>query len=82
MVTAGWEIRGGGVSLENGKCAFNKVVDVRIVPVREEWLIRIAARLWTLLWTSFLSDYIAPFIIGVAPLIIALVQAIGARLRT
>jgi hypothetical protein len=81
MVATGWEIRGGGVGLQDGNCTFNKVVDVRIVPVREEWLIRIAARLWTLLWTSFLSDYIAPFIIGAAPLIIALVQAIGARLR-
>jgi hypothetical protein len=81
MEAAGWEIRGGGVSLQDGKCSLNKVVDVRIVPIREEWPIRIAARLWTLLWTSFLSDYIAPFIIGATPLIVAIVQAVATRLH-
>jgi len=82
MEATGWQIRGGAVSVEGGECSFNKVVDIRIVPVREERLVRIAARLWTLLCTSFLSDYVAPFIIGATPVIIALVQAIDARLRT
>jgi hypothetical protein len=78
MVTAGWEIRGGGVSVEGGKCSFCRVVSVRIVPVREERLTRIGARIWTIVWTSFFSDYIAPFIVGVAPVIIALARTMAA----
>ena len=76
MEAMGWQIRGGGISAETGECSFNKIVDVRIVPVRDERLIRIIARLWTLILTSFLSDYIAPLAIGAAPLLVEVVQVV------
>ena len=75
MKRAGWEISGGSDGFEGGECKFSKTVDVRIVPIRDEQLVRVAATAWTLLSTSFVTDYLAPLGIAAAPLIVAACQA-------
>ena len=70
MKQAGWKISGGSDGFEGGECRFGKTVDVQIVPIRDERLIRSAASTWTLLSTSFVTDYFAPLVIAVAPLVV------------
>lgn len=76
MKQAGWKISGGSDGFEGGECKFGKTVDVRIVPIRDERLIRSAASTWTLLSTSFVTDYFAPLVIAVAPLVVAGYRAV------
>lgn len=77
MKAAEWEVPGGSVGYEGGKCKFGKTINVRIVPIREERLIRIASTAWTLLSTSFVTDYVAPLIIGAAPIIVVVSHVIA-----
>jgi hypothetical protein len=77
MKAAGWEIAGGSVGHEGGKCNFSRTVNVRVVPIREERMVRLASVTWTVVSTSFVTDYIAPLIIAVAPVMIAIGQAIA-----
>ena len=75
MKRTGWEISRGSDGFESGKCRFSKTVDVRIVPIRDERMVRWAAFAWTLLSTSFVTDYLAPLGIAAAPVVVAACQA-------
>lgn len=75
MKEAGWEISGGSAGFEGGECNFSRPVNVRIVPIRDEQWVRVAATAWTLLSTSFITDYLAPLGIAAAPIIVAACQA-------
>ena len=77
MEAAGWRISGGTVAQEGGECTFTRTVNVRIMPVRDAWLIRWAAFTWTLLSTSFVTDYFAPLVIAAAPLVVAASRAVA-----
>ncbi len=76
MKQAGWKISGGSDGFEEDACRFSKTVDVRIVPIQDEQLIRWTASTWTLLSTSFVTDYFAPLVIAVAPLVVAGYRAV------
>lgn len=77
MEARGWRAVGGSVGVENGQCAFNRIVNVRVVPIRDERLIRRTATAWTVLSTSFATDYLVPPLIGAAPLLIAVGHSIA-----
>jgi hypothetical protein len=76
MKQTGWEISRGSDGFEGGECKFSKTVDVRIVPIRDERLVRWTAFSWTLLSTSFATDYLAPLVIAAAPLAVAAYEAV------
>jgi len=71
MKRIGWEISRGSDGFEGGECRFSRTVDVRIVPIRDKPLVRWTALAWTLLSTSFVTDYLAPLGIAVAPVVVA-----------
>ena len=77
MKMAGWDISRGSDGFEGGKCTFSKIVNVRIVPISDEKLIRIASTVWTVLSTSFITDYVVPLLIGAAPVVIVVGQTIA-----
>ena len=77
MKMAGWDISRGSDGFEGGKCTFSKIVNVRIVPISDEKLIRIASTAWTVLSTSFITDYVVPLLIGAAPVVIVVGQTIA-----
>lgn len=70
MEAVGWLAPGGGVSVDRGISEFQRTVNVRVMPIQETPAIRAAARLWTLLSTPFLTDYFAPLVVGIAPLVV------------
>jgi hypothetical protein len=72
MEAAGWRVPGGGISREGGLSEFHREVNVRIVPI-EGKVGRVAARIWTMLSTPFLTDYFAPLVVGIAPLIVEVI---------
>jgi hypothetical protein len=76
MSAAGWLTPEGGTSVEGGESEFHRTVCVRVLPIQQKLAIRAAACLWTLVLTPFLTDYIAPLIVGFAPLIVHAVRAI------
>lgn len=76
MEAAGWRIPGGTVAHEGRECSFTRTVNVRIMPIRDERLVRWAASIWTRLSTSFVTDYFAPLVIAAAPVAVAAYQAI------
>ena len=55
---------------------FSRTVNVRVVPISNEWLVRRTATAWTVVSTSFATDYLVPLIIGAAPLLIAMWHAV------
>jgi hypothetical protein len=71
MEAAGWRVPGGGISIEGSESEFHRMVQVRVLPIQKGLIIRVAARLWTLLSTPFLTDYFAPLAVGIAPLIVS-----------
>lgn len=75
MKRAGWEISRGSDGFESGECRFSKTVDVRIIPIRDERVVRWAAFAWTLISTSFVTDYLAPLGIAAAPVVVAACQS-------
>ncbi|HXS20864.1 MAG TPA: hypothetical protein VN735_06505 [Steroidobacteraceae bacterium] len=75
MEAAGWKIGGGSVANEAGECKFTRSVNARIIPISQERWIRWSASTWTLLSTSFVTDYLAPLAIAAAPVVVATCQA-------
>jgi hypothetical protein len=73
MEAAGWRVPGGGISREEGLSEFHREVNVRIVPIEGKLGIRVAARIWTMLSTPFLTDYFAPLVVGMTPLIVEVI---------
>jgi hypothetical protein len=78
MEAAGWRVPGGGISREGELSEFHREVNVRIVPVEGKLGIRMAACIWTMLSTPFLTDYFAPLVVGIVPLIIAVIGLVVA----
>lgn len=76
METAGFDMPGGSTAYESGECTFTKTANVRIMPIRDERLIRWASVTWTWFSTSFVTDYFAPLLIAAAPLAVAVGQAV------
>jgi hypothetical protein len=74
MEANGWRCPGGSVGYEDGECHFARTVNVRVVPIEDQVLIRRVSTAWTLLSTSFSTDYLAPLLIGLAPLIVVALQ--------
>ena len=77
LKSAGWEVAGGSVGHEGGRCHFSRTVNVPVVPIREERIVQVASIAWTVVSTSFVTDYVAPLIIAMAPVMIAIGQAIA-----
>ena len=78
MEARGWQSpTSGSVGIEGVECTFSRTVRVRVVPIRDEWLIRSTATTWTVLSTSFATDYVMPLIIGAAPMMIAMGHGIA-----
>ena len=82
MEARGWRCPGGSVGKDGGECTFSRTVNVRVVPIRDRWLIRKTATAWTALSTSFGTDYIVPLIIGAAPMLIVLWHVIARAAST
>jgi len=59
---------GGSSGCESGYCFFTKVVKVRVIPIEQRPLVCRISKLWTLMSTSFSSDYLLPLLIGFAPI--------------
>jgi hypothetical protein len=76
MRAANWDVSGGSVGYEGGEGTLSRIVNVRIVPIQEERWIRIGSTAWTLLSTSFGTDYVVPFVIGAAPIVVVVWQVI------
>jgi hypothetical protein len=77
MRTASCNSVRGSSGFENGACRFERLVDVNALAIRSRPLIRFASSAWTMLSTSFLTDYVLPMIIAAAPIIVAVVQIIA-----
>lgn len=77
MSQGGWKISGRSDGFEGGECRFSKTVDVRIVPIRDKRLVRVVAAVWTVLSTSFGTDYLAPLVIAAAPVVVVAYQALA-----
>lgn len=75
MKRTGWEISRESDEFVGDECKFSKTVDVRIVPIRDERLVRWTTFAWTLLSTSFATDYLAPLGIATAPIVVAACHA-------
>jgi hypothetical protein len=76
MEAAGWRAAEGGDSTDQGVSEFHRTVNVRVMPIQERSGIRALAFVWTMLSTPFFTDYLAPIVIGMAPLIVAIVTAV------
>lgn len=76
MTADGLDCPGGSVGYEGGECYFSRIIPVRMVPIEDRVLIRRVSTMWTLLSTSFSTDYLAPLLIGLAPLLVAALQGV------
>ena len=74
MEARGWRSPGGSVGIEGGECTFSRTVNVRVVPIRDGWLIRRTATAWTALSTSYATDYLVPLMIGADPMLIVILE--------
>jgi hypothetical protein len=79
MAADGLDCPGGSVGGEGGECYFSRIIPVRMVPIEDRVLIRRVSTLWTLLSTSFSTDYLAPLLIGFAPILVAALQGVLRR---
>lgn len=67
-----WHSNGGGMGYEDSHCRFDKIYNVRVIPIRERPWVRRVSFVWTCLTTSFGTDYVVPLLIGAAPVIVLL----------
>ncbi len=76
MEADGLRCTGGSIGYEDGQCRFERIVSVRVVPIENNVLIRRVSTAWTLLSTSFSTDYLVPLLIGLAPLAVAVLRGV------
>jgi len=78
LAAAGVHCAGGqiGTSDERREGYFSRIIPVRMIPIEERAWIQRTATAWTLLSTSFSTDYLVPLLIGLAPVMFAMFDGI------
>jgi hypothetical protein len=69
---AGWYTPGGSIRTDKDEYSIERWAGVPIDHLQENWTVQVPSTAWTLLSTPYLMDYMFPFVIGIAPLLVAI----------